>query len=148
MHADQRTGQALADLGDGQRRGVGGEDALGLADLVQLAEGGLLDLHILESSLNDQVAVSAEILLQTGGDGSHAAVNLSLIQLALGNQLGIAGSNLVLAALGPLLLDVAQCNGEALNLGECLCDALAHGASANNAYLHSKYLQYKIKDKR
>ena len=37
------------------RSSVGSEDALGLADLIQLAEGGLLDLHILESSLDDQV---------------------------------------------------------------------------------------------
>ena len=36
MHTDQRTADALADLGDGQRRGVGSEDALGLADLIQL----------------------------------------------------------------------------------------------------------------
>ena len=141
VHADQRTAQTLADLGDGQRGSVGSENALGLADLVQLAKGGLLDLHILESSLNDQVAVSAQILLQASGDGSHAAVNLSLIQLAFGNELGITGSDLVLAAIGPLLLDVAQSDGEALNLCKCLCNALAHSASANNAYLHSKYLQ-------
>ena len=37
---------------------------------------------------------------------------------------------------------VALC---ALNLSECLCDALAHSAGTDNAYLHSKYLQYKIK---
>ena len=61
VHTDQGTGQALADLGDGQRGGVGSEDALGLADLIQLAESGLLDLHILESSLNDEVTILAEI---------------------------------------------------------------------------------------
>ena len=37
---------------------------------------------------------------------------------------------------------------KALNLCKCLCDALAHSAGTDNAYLHSKYLQYKIKDKR
>ena len=145
MHADQRAAQTLANLGDGQRGSVGSKNALGLADLVQLAKGGLLDLHVLKSSLDDQVAVSAQILFQASGDGSHAAVNFSLVQLALGNELGITGSDLVLAALGPLLLDVAQSDGEALNLCKCLCNALAHSASANNAYLHSKYLQYKIK---
>ena len=148
VHADQRTGQALADLGDGQRRGVGSENALGLADLIQLAKGGLLDLHILESSLDDQVAVSAQVLFQASGDSSHAAVDFSLIQLALGNQLGIASGDLVLAALGPLLLDVTQSNGVALDLCESLCNTLAHSASANNAYLHSSYLQFKIKDNR
>ena len=134
MHADQRTAQTLADLGDGQRGSVGSKNALGLADLVQLAKGGLLDL--LESSLNDQVAVSAQILFQASGDSSHATVDLSLIQLALGNELGITGSDLVLAAIGPLLLDVAQSDGEALNLCKCLCNALAHSASANNTDLH------------
>ena len=94
VHADQGTAQALADLGDGQRRGVGSENTLGLADLIQLAEGGLLDLHILESSLDDQVAVSAQILFQASGDSSHAAVNFSLVQLALGNQLGVASGDL------------------------------------------------------
>ena len=72
-----------------------------------------------------------------GGDGRQTAIHFSLVQLALGNQLGVAGSNLVLAALGPLLLDVAQSHGVTLDLRKSLCDALAHGASANNAYLHS-----------
>ena len=138
VHTDQRTRQALADLGDGQRRGVGSENALGLANLIQLAKGGLLDLHILESSLHDQVAVSAQVLFQASGDSSHAAVDFSLIQLALGNQLGIASGD----------LDVTQSNGVALDLCESLCNTLAHSASANNAYLHSSYLQFKIKDNR
>ena len=137
VHAHQRTGQALADLGDGQGGGVGSEDAFRLADLVQLAEGGLLDLHIFESGFHDQVAVRAQVFLQASGDGSQTAVHFSLVQLALGNQLGIALGNLVLAALGPFLLDVAQRDGVAFALSESLCDALAHGASADNAYLHS-----------
>ena len=43
----------------------------GLQILSSSPKGGLLDLHILESSLNDQVAVSAQIFLQARGDGSH-----------------------------------------------------------------------------
>ena len=35
MHTNQGTGQALADLSDGQRRGVGSKDALRLADLTE-----------------------------------------------------------------------------------------------------------------
>ena len=137
MHADHGTGQALADLGDGQRRGVGSKDALRLADLVQLGEGGLLDLHILEGSLDDQVAVSAQIFLQARGDGSQDGVHLFLGQLALGNQTLVALGDLCLAAFSPLLLDVAQGHGVALALCKCLCNALAHGASANNANFHS-----------
>ena len=137
VHTNQGTGQALADLSDGQRRGVGSKDALRLADLVQLAKGGLLDLHILKSSLNDQVAVSAQIFFQASGDGSHTAVNFSLIQLALGNQLCIASCDLILAFIGPFLLDITQGNSEALSLCKCLSNTLAHSASANNANFHS-----------
>ena len=140
VHTDQRTAQALADLGDGQRGGVGSEDALGLADLIQLAESGLLDLHILKSSLNDQVAVCAQIFLQARGDGCNDRVSLFLGDLALSNQLLVALLDLCQAVLSPLLLDVAQSNGVALNLCKCLCDALAHSASADNTDLHRKSL--------
>ena len=131
VHPDEGTAQTLADLGDGQGGGVGGEDALGLADLVQLAEGGLLHAHVLERGLHDQVAVGAQVLLQAGGDGGHGGVGLSLVHLALFHQLGVALLDLGLAAVGPLLLDVAQGNGPAA-LGERLGDALAHSTGADN----------------
>ena len=138
MHPDQGAAQALADLGDGQGRGVGGENALGLADLVQLAEGGLLHAHVLKGGLHDQVAVGAQVLLQARGDGGHDAVGLGLVHLALFHQLGIALLDLGLAAVGPLLLDVAQGHGPAA-LGEGLGDALAHGACADHAnFFHDK----------
>ena len=140
VHTDQGTGQTLADLGDGQRRSVGSEDALGLADLIQLAEGGLLDLHILESSLNDQIAVCAQIFLQARGDGCNDRVSLLLSHLSLSDQLLVALLDLCQTILGPLLLDVAQSNGVALNLCKCLCDALTHSASADNTDLHRKSL--------
>ena len=140
VHTDQGTGQTLADLGDGQRRSVGSKDALGLADLIQLTEGGLLDLHILESSLNDQIAVCAQIFLQARGDGGDDSVSLLLGHLSLSDQLLVALLDLCQTILGPLLLDVAQSNGVALNLCKCLCDALAHSASADNTDLHRKSL--------
>src|SRR5699024_398772 len=68
VHTHQRAAQALADLGDGQGRGVGSKDALGLADLVQLGKGGLLDLHVLKGGLHDQVAVRAQVLFDAGDD--------------------------------------------------------------------------------
>ena len=144
VHTDQRTADTLADLGDGQRRGVGSEDALGLADLIQLAESGLLDLHILESSLNDEVAVSAQVFLQARGDSSDDSVSLLLSHLALSDQLFIALLDLCQTILGPLLLDVTQSNRVALDLSKCLCDALAHSASTDNTDLHGKSLLYYI----
>ena len=54
--------QACANLGDGKGGGVGSEDTVCLADSVQLLEGLFLDLHVLHSRLNDQIAVAADIL--------------------------------------------------------------------------------------
>ena len=140
MHADHRALDVLADFGNGQRRSVGSEDALRLADGIQLTKGGLLDLHILERCLHDQVAVSAQIFLQARGDGGNDSVCLFLGHLALSDQLLVALLDLCQTILSPLLLDVAQSNGVALNLCKCLCDTLAHGASADNTDLHRKSL--------
>src|SRR5699024_6504912 len=139
VHTHQRAAQALADLGDGQGRGVGSKDALGLADLVQLGKGGLLDLHVLKGGLHDQVAVRAQVLFDACGDGGADLVGLGLGHLALGDQAVVALGDLGLAVVGPLLLDVAQDNGVALDLRKCLCNALAHGASADNADFHSNF---------
>ena len=62
-----------------------------------------------------------------------AAVN----GFALGNQLCIASCDLILAFIGPFLLDITQGNSEALSLCKCLSNTLAHSASANNANFHS-----------
>ena len=101
------------------------------------SQGVLLDFHVLERSLDDEVAVGADVLFEAGGDGGHAAVDFRLVQLAFSDQLGVALGDLVLAAVSPLLLDVAQGDGVTLDLRKSLRDALAHGASADNAYFHS-----------
>src|SRR5699024_7106557 len=77
------------------------------------------------------------VLFQAGLDGRQTAVHFRLIQLALGNQFGVALGDLVLAAGSPFFLDVAEGDGVALHLCKSLRDALAHGASADNAYFHS-----------
>ena len=71
---------------------------------LQLAESGLLDLHILESSLNDEVAVSAQVFLQARGDGGDDSVDLLLRHLALSHQLVVALLDLCQTILSPLLL--------------------------------------------
>jgi len=136
VHTDHGAAQALADLSDGQGGSVGSKDALGLADLIQLAKGGLLDFHVLKCSLNDQVAVRAQVLFQARDDSANDGVHFLLGHLALSDQLLVALFDLCQTILGPLLLDVTQSNGVALNLCKCLCDALAHRASANNTDLH------------
>lgn len=48
MHADDGTIELSADFGDGEGGSIGGEHALGFADLGELLEGLLLDLHVLD----------------------------------------------------------------------------------------------------
>ena len=62
VHTDQGTRQTLADLGNGKAGSVGSKYTLGLADLVQLTEGGLLNFHILKCSFYDQIAVCTQIV--------------------------------------------------------------------------------------
>ncbi|KAG0922786.1 hypothetical protein G6F68_015258 [Rhizopus microsporus] len=59
MHAHDLGVAAAAsgDLGDRQGGGIGGEQRVGRADPVQLAEQFVLDLDILEHRLDDDVAV-------------------------------------------------------------------------------------------
>ena len=89
---------------------------------------------------HDQVAVCAQVLFQARGDSANDGVHFLLGHLALSDQLLVALLDLCQTILGPLLLDVTQSNGVALNLCKCLCDALAHGASADNTDLHRKSL--------
>ena len=136
MHTDHGSGQAVSDLSDGKAGSVGSKYALRLADLVKLTESGLLNSHILESSLNDQIAVSAKVFLQAGSDLGKNAVNSLLSQFSFLNKLSVSLSDLVLTALCPFLLDIAESNLITFNLSKCLCNALSHGTSTDNTYLH------------
>ena len=120
VHTHQRAAQAPADLGNGQRGGVGSKDALRLAQLIQLCKGGLLDLHILKGSLHDQIAVCAQVFLRWPGViAATMASGSPGPNLALSHQLVVASLDLS-QALGPLLLDIALGNGVALHLSKCL----------------------------
>ena len=60
MEADDLVGPQgrFADLGDRERGGVGGEDRVAGGGGVELAEDGLLDLHLLRHRLDDEVDVA------------------------------------------------------------------------------------------
>jgi hypothetical protein len=60
VEADDLVGaqRRFADLGDRERRGVGGEDRVARGGGVELAEDGLLDLHLLRHGLDDEVDVA------------------------------------------------------------------------------------------
>ena len=53
------------DLVDVEIGGVGGEDRALLGDRVELAEDLLLDLHVLEHRLDDEVAIGERIKIKT-----------------------------------------------------------------------------------
>ena len=57
MESDDALGSCggSGDLGDRQRRGIAGEDAIGSADLVQFGEQAVLDAKILDHRLDHQI---------------------------------------------------------------------------------------------
>ena len=138
MHTDQRTGQSVADLGNGKAGSVGSKYTLGLADLVQLTEGGLLNFHVLKCSFYDQIAVCTQIFLQARSDLSYDSVNSLLSHLSFFYQSCIAFYDLGLAAVSPLLLDIAKSYFISVYLGKCLCNALSHSTCTDNTYFHGK----------
>ena len=138
VHTDHRTGQSIADLGNGKAGGVGSEYTLRLADLVQLTEGGLLNFHVLECSFYDQIAVCTQVFLQTRSDLSYDSVNCFLGHFSFFYQSCIAFNDLCFAAFSPFLLNIAESYFISVYLGKCLCNALSHGTCTDNTYFHGK----------
>ena len=86
---------ALGYLADGQRRGVRGEYARGGRCLVQLAEELVLDLHVLDDGLDDQIGLigalcAAAVQLAGGRDATECGVQV---------RFGLAGVRLLLELL-------------------------------------------------
>ena len=98
--------QACGNLGDGKGGGVGGEDTLRFADLVQLPEGLSLDIHVLHSRLYDQIAVAADLLC-AGLDLCNDPVGVLFRHLALGHSLLKSLGNSQFSVCCELLVDVA-----------------------------------------
>ena len=133
MHAQHLLG-ALGgggDGGDGDGGGVGSQDGLRLADLVELLEDALLDVQNLDGSLYHQVAVLGIGQLQGEGDPGEHVVLLLLGDLALGDLLLQVLLQHALAPLNESVGDVADENGLA-SLSENLSDPHTHGAGAQH----------------
>ena len=135
MHADDGTIELSADFGDGEGGSIGGEHALGFADLGELLESLLLDLHILNGSLDDEVTILAD-LLGAGGDLGKDGIGSSLLHLALGHAAVQTLGDLVFAVSGKLFVDIAQENLVTIGLSKGLSDAGTHSTSANNTNFH------------
>ena len=71
-----RPRRAGGDLVDVEIGGVGGEDRARLGDLVELAEHLLLDVHILEHRLDDQVAIGERVEVERRLQQAHRLLDL------------------------------------------------------------------------
>ena len=136
VHADELGGTARAgsDLGDRQRGRVGGEDGLGLADLVKLHEDVFLQLHLLDGGLDDEVGIGEGGVVGSSGDVLQQGIDGLLGHLTLFHQLTVTfcdGSHgLIKAGLRAALHDDGHLGGE------CLHDTFSHGAGSDNTDFH------------
>ena len=128
-----------ADLCDGKGRSVCSKDTARFADCVELFECLLLDLHVLDCSLNNEVAVTTDIFYACC-DLVQDLVSLFLSHFAFCNSLLKALCNFLLAVCSELFVDIAKKYFIAFSLSESLCDAGTHCAGANNTYLHDVIL--------
>lgn len=71
---------------------------------------------------------------------ARIASAFSLLHLALGDELGEGFLDLLLAARGKFLGDVAEHDLVAVSDRECLRDAGTHRSRADNANFHFSYL--------
>ena len=135
-------------LGDRERGGVGGDDRVARGGGVELAEDGLLDLHLLRHGLDHEVDV-AELLVGGGADDQahhlgEAGVGLLLGQLLLLDQAAELAlgdrARFLDRGVDELLIDVLDDDSD-VGGGDRLCDLAAHGAAADDGglrYEHGK----------
>ena len=141
VHAQELLGtqRSGGQLGDAQGGGVGDENGFGLHDGSQLGEGVLLQLHILDHGLENDVDVGQ--VVQVGG-GLQAAQHLGLLflgDLALGDLLVKAlldAGDALLQGGGPVVVE----NHVVAALESDLGDAAAHQAGA----VHTNSLNFHV----
>ena len=132
---DQRAVDVAHQLGDGKRRGIGGEYGLGLADLIKLFEDFDLRVHILQCGLYDQVSISRDIKTAEG-DSAKDLIDLFLGHFALLHQTGEALRKFCLLAFRILAGNDAHQDFVAVSR-EDLCDAHTHKTGSNDCNFHS-----------
>ena len=139
MHADNGTIQAIGNFGNGERGGVGGKDAIRLADFLQLFKDLLLQLHLFKSRFHNQVTVGNNFI-GAGGNLVQDSIGCGLLHLPLGNSLLKALGNLRLTVSRPFCFNIAKPYFKALCLCKGLSNAVTHCSRANNTNLHGYFL--------
>jgi hypothetical protein len=120
------------DRGHRQRRGIGGEDAVGTDDVFELLEQCLLDVDVFDDRFDDhlrrsQVFEAGDDFQLGAGGGKCLGRNLALLgQLAERAGHGLAGIG------GGAVQGVEHQHADA-GLGGDLGDAATHGAGADDA---------------
>ena len=124
-------------LGNGQGGGIGSEDGVLRADLVQIFEQVLLQVHALQNNFHDEVGVGSSVAVYRGLEGSEQLVLALLGHLALlYEELVVMGDD-GLAALSELRLDIDHGDFMA-SVQENFRNACAHIACAEYTYFHVK----------
>ncbi|MNP53700.1 hypothetical protein D3C76_1481950 [compost metagenome] len=133
MQADHAAGvfEACGETGDGQRRGVAGEDAVLAAHRFQLAQQAALDLQVLDYGLDHQAGACQRLdgfhRLQAGdGGGTGFGAKLAFFNQAA--ELAIDAVDGLGGAAGAVVIQLDRVAG----LGGDLGDAGAHGAGADH----------------
>ena len=119
------------DLVHVERRGIGRQDRLGLADRIEPREDLLLEVHLLEHRLDDDVGV-----LDVGVVGGAADQEHARIHVLLGDAAARDAALVILADHGEALVQrlrvgLQHAHGNA-GVGEVHGDAAAHGAAADD----------------
>ena len=127
-------------VGDRERRGVGGEEGVGLDDLVDLAPHLELPIEVLGDRLDHQVAVGEVGVVERAADPAADRVGVRLLELAL------------LDRAAELLLDLAEALVEGAlvgldhddvpaGLGADLGDPVPHQPAAEYSYLRDLHAE-------
>ncbi|MDT4848786.1 hypothetical protein FQZ97_828870 [compost metagenome] len=112
-----------------QRRGVGRQDRARLAHLFQGAEHLLLDLQLLEDSLDHQVGLGQVGVVERAEDQVHARLHLLGLQPATSNADLVITPNLCQASVQGLAIGLQQ-GDRYTGIGEAHGNPAAHGAGA------------------
>ena len=122
-------------LGDRQRARVGGEDALGRDDGFDLGPHLLLDRHLLEDRLDDEVGVGEAVLGRRAGDEAGEVVGAVAADLARLERLGDLAVDPGDALGDALLVEVGHDDRHAQVAGEEQGELAGHETGADDADL-------------
>ena len=130
-----RTLDGSRQLGGGQSGGVGSEDRVRRADLIQLLQQVFLEIHALEDNFHNEVSVGSCLAVQRGLERAEQLVLVLLGHLLLLDQEGQVIGDGLDAAVEEFLLDVDH--GDVVAVGqENFRDARAHVAGAEYTNFH------------